>query len=125
MLEEALLEELNKIQEFKGDIYPTNIPEGTKPPMLIYILSNYNQVKTLSGPLDNEDKSILFNVLCKKYGQMKELTDVVKHIITGFSGKRIGSQQIYIQDVQLLGIAESFENEIKLYRGIIDVKFYY
>lgn len=125
MLEEALVEELNKISEFKGDIYPTNIPEGTKPPMLIYILSNYNRVNTLSGPLEDEDKSILLNVLCKKYGQMKELTDVVIRTVSGFSGKSIGSQRIYIDEVQLIDISESYENEIKLYRGIIDVKFYY
>ena len=125
MLEEALCYELSKIPEFKGEIYPTNIPKGTQPPFLIYILSNFNQERCLDGYLPDEDKSFLLNVMAKEYEEMKNLTQTVKEMVQGWVNTSIGEVPIYVEDVEIINMTDTYENEIELYRGILDIKIYY
>lgn len=124
-MEQALVFELSKITELNNKIYPTNVPEGEKPPYLVYIMSYYDQLRALDEILDNTDKSYMLNILCKSYTQMKEITEKVKVMLLGFIGENIGETPILVENVTINNIADTYENELKLYRGILDIKISY
>jgi len=124
-MEQALVYEISKITELNNKIYPTNIPEGETPPCLVYIMSYYDQLRALNEILDNTDKSYMLNILCSSYSQMKELTDKVKETLLAFISTNIGENQILVENVVINNISETYENELKLYRGILDIKISY
>lgn len=124
-LERALRYELNKIPEINNKIYPTNAPEGKEPPYLVYILSRYKELKSLDGFENSIEASYLLNILAKSYDEMKGLTKKVRETILTFLQREIGINGIYISDLSINNVSEIYEHELKLYRGIIDVTFYY
>lgn len=124
-MEQALRYELNKINEIKNKIYPTNAPENGKPPYLVYFQGDYAQLKTLNGITDNTETSYLLNILAGSYSEMKDITKKVKKTVESFLLKEIGQDGIYVADLTIRKAPEIYEKELKLYRGIIDVTFYY
>lgn len=124
-VERALAFELSKIPELNDKIYPTNAPEGEKAPYLTYILSSYEQLRTLDAILDDTEKSYMLNILCASYEQMKELTEAVKEKAYGFIGNCIGQAPVYVENVVINNMSETYEDELKLYRGILDITIFY
>lgn len=124
-MEKALRYELNQIPEITNKIYPTNAPEGKEPPYLVYILSRYEQTKTLTEIKNNIEASYLLNVLASSYAQMKEITKKVKDKVLTFHQRNIGTEGIFIVDLTINNISETYEHELKLYRGIIDITFWF
>lgn len=124
LLEKALRYELNKIAELNNKIFPTNAPEGQESPYLVY-MSNSSSLKDLDGIKNNVDSDVLLNVLCKSYSEMKDLSKKVKALIKTFPLKVIGNDGPYIEDLTIDTITETYENELKLYRGIIPFRISY
>lgn len=124
-MEKALRYELNKIAEIKNKIYPTNAPEGEGPPYLVYIQSSFKQEKTLKGFNNGVEVSYLLNIMAPSYESMKNLTKKVKDTVISFLQKEIGVDGIFIEDLRIDNVTDVYENELKLYRGIIDITFWY
>lgn len=124
-MEKALRYELNSISEINNKIFPTNAPQGKEPPYLVYTQSYFNQLKTLDGLKNSFEASYLLNVLSNTYSEAKDITEKVKSIIKTFPLRIIGTGEIYVQDINFNNISETYENEINLYRSIIDVTFYF
>ncbi|WNF31638.1 hypothetical protein RI196_09975 [Aeribacillus composti] len=124
-MEKALRYELNQIPEITNKIYPTNAPEGKESPYLVYILSRYEQTKTLTEIKNNIESSYLLNVLASSYAQMKELTKKVKEKVLTFYQRNIGTEGIFIADLTVNNISETYESELGMYRGIVDITFWY
>jgi hypothetical protein len=124
-MEKALRYELNQIPEIANRIYPTNAPEGKDPPYLVYILSHYGQTKTLTEIANIIEANYLLNVLAGSYAQMKDLTSKTLNTVTSFLGREIGADGIFVSDLTVNDISETYENELGVYRGIIDVTFWY
>ncbi|MEH7391771.1 hypothetical protein [Bacillus sp. JJ1474] len=123
-MEKALRYEFNKIVEIKDNIYPTNAPKGKKAPYLVY-LSNRSPLKDLDGTKSNIDGEILLNILCESYFEMKDLSSKVERLLKTFPLRRIGDNRIYIDDLTIETISETYESELSLYRGIITFKLNY
>jgi hypothetical protein len=124
-MDKALRYELIKIKELNSRIYPTHAPESDKGPYLVYIKLNFKQGKTLNGFTNDTEVSYLLNILANSYEQVEILTKKVKAQLLTFPLRKIGLEQIYIQDMTIQNIAETYEHELGLYRGIIDVDFFY
>ena len=56
---------------------------------------------------------------------MKDITKKVEDIIINFPLKIIGGGNLYIQDIDITDISESYEEQLKLHRGIITFTVYY
>lgn len=123
-MDKALRFELNKIAEISNKIYPTHAPEGDKGPYLVYIKSNYQQRKTLDGIGNDVEANYLLNVLSTSYSQAVDITEKVKDLLLTFPLRTIGND-IYIQDMTIQNIAQTYEHELGLNRTIIDVDFFY
>lgn len=124
MIEKAIRYELNKIIELENKIFPMNAPEGQKPPYLVYI-TRKKPLKDLDGVKKNRECYLLLNILCSSYSQMKYITKKIEDIIIKFPQKSIGKEDLYIQDIVFADITESYEEQLKLHRGIIPFTVYY
>jgi virulence-associated protein VapD len=124
-LDRALRFELNKIQKINNKIFPTHAPEGKLSPFLVYIKSNFKQKKTLEGTTNTTEVSYLLNTFSSSYAELQDLTNEVKTQLLTFPFRTIGQGEIYIQDMTIHNIADTFENELGLYRSIIDIQFFY
>lgn len=124
MIEKALRYELNKVSELENKIFPMNAPEGQKPPYLVYI-TRKNPLKDLDGVTEDRECYLILNILCSSYSQMKDITKKIENIIIKFPLKSIGKENLYIQDIDITDISESYEEQLKLHRGIITFTVYY
>lgn len=125
-METALRYELTKaIPELTNQIYPTNAPEGVLKPYLVYARITTRKIKTLKGYENKEALTFMFSIMATKYGDMKSLTKKVEDLLISLPGKEIGTKNIYIEDIDINNIDETWENELKVNRGIIDFTIYY
>lgn len=126
-MEVALRYELIKaIQELATSIYPTNAPEGTEKPYLVYARISTKKTKTLDGYTDRQALSYMFSIMSTKYSDMVDLRNKVEQLLLSLPKRNIGSDGgIYVEDLTLNNIDETWENELKVNRGIIDFTIYY
>lgn len=113
----------NNIPELKGEIYPTNAPEGATRPYLVYTRINTKKIKTLEGIQNKEHLSFMFSIMATKYGDMKKLTKKVEKLLIGLPLKQLGP--FYVEDIDINNIHEVYEHELKVNRGIIDFTIYF
>jgi len=126
VIEEALRYELEScIPELKNEIYPTNAPKEAAKPCVVYMRINTTKLKTLEGPTGNEYLSFMFNIVAKRYSEMKSLTKKVEDFLISLPGSTIGKENIYVEDLDINNIEEQYEHELKVNRGIIDFTIYF
>jgi len=124
MIEAALREALeNTISEFAGEIYPTNAPENATKPYLVYMRITTTKLKTLNGLTGKEYLSFMFNIMAKRYSDMKSLTEQVEDFLMSLPGTELNDY--YIEDVDINNVSEQYEYELKVNRGIIDFTIYF
>lgn len=123
-MEKALRHKLNTIPELKDKIYPTNAPEGEKAPYLVY-MARKRSLKDLDGITRDRECNVMLNILCNSYSEMKDITKKVEDLVITFPLRVIGVNGPYIEDLTMDETSETYENELKLYRGIIPFKICY
>lgn len=134
-MEKALRHELTKnIHELVNpigtepptNIYPTNAPEGTIKPYLVYSRISTKRIKTLDGATEKQALSFMFSIMATKYSEMKSLTNKVESLLLSIPQTFIGeTKDILVEDLTINNIDETWENELKVNRGIIDFTIYY
>lgn len=113
----------NNIPELKGEIYPTNAPEGHTRPYLVYTRISTKKLKTLEGIQNKEHLSFMFSIMTTRYGDMKRITKKVEKMLISLPQTQIGN--FYIEDLDINNIHEVYEHELKVNRGIIDFTIYF
>lgn len=121
-LREALIE---GIPELANNIYPTNAPETSSKPYLVYYRNRTNKIKTLEGFTGNQELSFIFSIMATKYADMKSLANKVEDFLMSLPRTSIGTENIYIQDLDINNVTEQYEHELKMNRGIIDFTIYF
>jgi UDP-glucose 4-epimerase len=121
-LREALIE---SIPELANNIYPTNAPETSTKPYLVYTRNGTQKTKTLEGFTGNQTLRFIFSIMATKYSDMKSLANKVEDFLMSLPGTSIGTEGIYIQDLNINNVTEQYEHELKVNRGIIDFTIYF
>lgn len=125
-MEKALRYELEtRIPELAGNIYPTHAPEGATKPYLVYTRITTRKTKTLQGYTNKQSPSYMFSCMAVKYGDMRSLTKKVEDFLISIPKTSIGTENIYIEDIDINNIDEAWENKLGVNRGIIDFTIYY
>jgi len=125
-MEQALRYELeSRITELADEVYPTNAPETATKPYLVYARINTDITKTLQGHTQSEALSFMFSIMATKYGAMKSLTKKVEDFLLSTPRTTIGEENIYIEDIKINNISETYEHELKVNRGIVDFTIYF
>lgn len=108
----------------KWFIYPTNAPETSTKPYLVYVRINTNRTKLLDGYTDKQALTFMFSIMATKYGAMKSLTRKVEDFLLSTPRTTIGEENILVEDIKINNIHEVYEHELKVNRGIIDFTIY-
>ncbi len=126
-MESALRYELIKaIPELKDNIYPTNAPEDSTKPYLVYARINTRRLKTFEGYTGNQELSYMFSIMAKRYADMKSMRDKVEQALLSLPKKYIGADNsIFVEDIDINNVTEQYEHELKVNRGIIDFTIYF
>lgn len=115
------------IPELMGRISPTHAPVGEKkPPYLVYYKNNSGRIKTLDGYASDNSLGYMFSIMTVRYEDMQMLTDKVAELLITLVQTRIGEgKEAYVADLTINDIDETYEENLKLERGIIDFTIYY
>ncbi len=125
-MEAALRHELQSITEIKDSIYPTNAPESADKPYLVYARITTEITKTLDGYTDKQAQSYMFSVMAKKYSDMVSIRKDIETILLAMPGTTIGDDvTFYVEDLDINRIAEQYEHQLGVNRGIIDFTIYF
>lgn len=127
MIEKALRHEIEiNIPELVGEIYPTNAPETSAKPYLVYARIKTRKIKTLEGYTNKQVLSYMFSIMATKYNDMNSLTKKVEDLLISKIKQRIGkNKEIYVEDLDINNIDETYEFNLKVNRGIIDFTIYF
>ena len=109
----------------KWFIYPTNAPETTAKPYLVYVRINTNRTKLLGGYTDKQALTFMFSIMATRYGDMKSLTKKVEDFLLSIPRMTIGTESILIEDIKINNVSEVYEHQLGVNRGIIDFTIYY
>ncbi|MCL2225647.1 MAG: DUF3168 domain-containing protein [Defluviitaleaceae bacterium] len=123
-MERALRYELQQI--FPGiRIFPTNAPKDATPPFIIYLRDSTVWDKTLDGFINGEEITYTVNIMGETYEQMVQMREAVENLLREMIKSSIGeNEDILVKDLDLNGVAEVFEQQLGLYRGIVDFTVY-
>jgi hypothetical protein len=126
-METALRYELvQAIPELTNQIYPTNAPEGSQGPYLVYARINTRKTKTLEGYTNKESLSYMFSIMATKYSDMVRVRKQVEDLLLSLPQTEIGNtNKFYVEDIDINNVDEQYEHELKVNRGIIDFTIYY
>lgn len=126
-MEKALRCELiQAIPELNDQIYPTNAPETATKPYLVYARINTKISKTLNGYTDDRALSYMFSIMATKYSDMVHIRNKVEELLLSLPKQNIGDDgSIFVEDLDINNIDETWESELKVNRGIIDFTIYY
>ena len=126
-METALRYELiQAIPALNNQIFPTNAPEGSQGPYLVYARINTDKVKTLEGYTNKQALSYMFSIMAVKYSDMVKVRDKVEDMLLAFPGTSIGNTtKFFIEDLNINNIDEHYEHELGVNRGIIDFTIYF
>ena len=122
MIEKALVYEIGNIEGLKGEIYPLNAPEGVVKPHIVYARLSTDRAKTLDGEDKESEMRFMLSIMTKTYGEMKSYQTKIVDKLQSFLFEIIGDvpNKFYIQDISIENVTEKIEENLKLYRGIID-----
>lgn len=116
----------NALPELKGEIYATHAPVDKKKPFLVYYRYGEEKIKTLDGYLESPETSFMFSIMAAGYDNMNILKEKVKDLLESMMGKSIGKDgDVFIEDLTINAVEETYENELMLQRGIIDFTVYH
>jgi hypothetical protein len=124
-LEQSLEIELSSIAGLNDKVYPLTSPQGAVVPYLIYTLSSTSRDKELTGNNGLVEAQYEFNIYHTVYASLKSIIALMIAKIKTFNQSTLATTGVYIQEVDIINEFETYENEAKLYKGIIEVNFYY
>ncbi len=121
-LVEFLLED-SKIQSaVSGRIGPLPLPQGTKKTSITYMQVGRDDGQTQTGADCLSANRWQIDVWSRRYGDMRELGELVRRRLNGYDGPMGGLTRVsfFMENRQ-----ETFEDESKLHRGILDFTVWY
>jgi hypothetical protein len=115
-----LVKELDKI--FNNKVYPTNAPEGEQTPYLVYFYREIEN-KTLDGYDGLYTANIVLNVFTKTFSEANSKKEILEIMLKHLTDTMLGV--FFIQEISLEETEVIYENQLKVYRGIIPATIYF
>lgn len=120
--EQALTYELQAITGLSGKVFPQRAEEDTKPPFVVYISSEGEQIMTLSGPSDMTELTCEIHVVTESYESLKILTKAVIDRINTFFQRVIGQDGPKIKSISHLEPVEDLDTNLNYHRSSFDIR---
>lgn len=113
---------LSEISHIRNNIYPIKAVENVKSPYVIYVPTPGEKVKTLTGYYNSSRLPIEVNILASSFKELNTITSLVTEKISNIEGNVLGDY--FVQSVTYNTSPVLYENQVKLYRSVIDFEFY-
>lgn len=114
---------IQNVPKLNNQIYPTNAPETYNKPYIVYYRANTNEMKTLAKRAVNKRVTYHWNIMTSSYNEMIEIRNLLENMLIELENKKIDN--IFIEEIKINNIHETYEFNLKLQRGIIDFTIYY
>ena len=123
--EKALAYELQTIPDLQGKVFPQTAEENTKPPFIVYVSSDGENIMTLSGPTEMTELTCEIHVVAETYEQLKSLVPTIINRIKSFFQRTIGRNGPLIKSVAHIEPVEEIDNNANYYRSSFDIRVRY
>lgn len=122
----ALREELTAVSGLENKLFPSDAPEDTPSPYVVYDSSEGVQDKSLDGYLSSKAVECALNVVCSSYKALKTLSPEVIQRLLSFEQRTIGvTAPVFVQELRLDGNSMDFyDPDIQMYRCVIEFTAY-
>lgn len=124
-LEQGMTAELSSIAGLSEKVYPVVAPEGTKAPYLVYALSSNERTMNLTGHDGLVQSQYQLDLYHATYAGLKALKKLVIANLKTYVLRNIGGTGPYIQQVEIINDFETYEDVVKLYKGVIELEVNY
>lgn len=123
--EKALAYELQTIPSLQGKVFPQMAEENTKPPFVVYVSSDGENIMTLSGPTEMTELTCEIHVVAETYEQLKSLVPTIINRTKTFFQRIIGRNGPLIKSVSHVEPVEEIDNNANYYRSSFDIRVRY
>lgn len=123
--EEGLTDELSAITGLTDKVFPVVAAQNTQAPYLTYSLGNNDRAQNLSGHDGLIQSQYQLDLYHSTYANLKALKKLVIANIKSYNLRNIGGSGPFIQQVEIINDFETYEDGVKLYKGIIEFNVYY
>ena len=118
--EQGLTVELSALAGLTGNVFPIMAAQGTQPPYLTYNLGSNDRTLTLTGHDGLVESQYQLDLYHVTYGGLKALKKLLLQTIKTFEHRQMGVTGPYVQQVMIMTDFETYEDAVKLYRGVIE-----
>lgn len=119
-----MVEEFAAIPVIGSKLYPLAAPGDTVAPYVVYGASEGMRVRALDGYKDSKEINVDMNVVAQTYKSMKQNTAAVLDMIISFQQRAIGTEGLFIQEIDLEEPDEIYEDVPKLHKCVISFTVY-
>jgi hypothetical protein len=123
--EQALAYELQAITGLAGKVFPQSAEEDVKPPFVIYVSSEGEQIMTLAGPTDMTELTAEIHIVAESYEQLKSLTKAVLDRLKSFFRRNIGQNGPLIKSLSHIEPVEDIDSNLNYHRSSFDIRVRY
>lgn len=106
-------------------VFPLVAPEGTAPPYCVYVSSYGQRDIALEGYLATRETDVTIHIVGQTYMDMKTYTNNVINALSGWQGKKIGPDLIYIQSSDYKKPQEMIDPDEYFAHSWVDFTFRY
>ena len=99
--------------------------ENTKPPFVVYVSSDGENIMTLSGPTEMTELTCEIHVVAETYEQLKSLVPTIINRTKTFFQRIIGRNGPLIKSVSHVEPVEEIDNNANYYRSSFDIRVRY
>lgn len=123
-LEAGLKIELT-VTELESKVFPDNAPEGTKTPYLTYSHDSSDHQCELQGYNSSRSDNYVIEVFHERKSTVISLKKSIVSKLKAMWEKNIALSGPYIQQLEILNDFETYEDAVKLYKGVVEINIYY
>lgn len=123
--EESLRYELSSIAAIADKVYPLNAPEQAVEPFVIYTSSEGQREQSLITWDNMRELNCEIQTITLSYAEMKTIQKLIIDKVLSWFNRRIALSGVYIRDLSYDAPVEMYDNQLKQYRSILDIRVRY
>ena len=123
-LEQGFTVELSALPGLENKVFPITAAQETAAPYITYVLGSNERTCDLLGQAELVKSQYQLDLYHPTYAGLKAFKKIVIQRIKTFNMRTLAGSGPYIQQAEIVNDYETYEFELKLYRGIIELDIY-
>ena len=123
-LEQGLTVELSALPGLENKVFPIAAAQGTEAPFITYALGSSERTIDLLGNVDLVKLQYQLDLYHLTYAGLKAFKKTVIQRVKTFNMRALAGSGPFVQQAEITNEYETYEFEVKLYRGIVEITIY-